>query len=127
MVWRESAKCWDSANIDTVGSVMRTSSSEKRLDLSACSSLIYIPLPPHSFDKACVVGTRCIKVPLKRQGGQSRAYYNKHENSIENIAVATKDIENGLGTHGDCASLVVVSGGIPFASEYEGQVSVWPP
>jgi len=34
-----------------------------------------------------------------------------------------KGIENRVGTHSDCASLVVVSGGMPFASEYEGQVS----
>ena len=36
----------------------------------------------------------------------------------------TRGIElNGVGTHGDCASLVVVFGVMPFASEYDGQVS----
>ena len=51
-------------------------------------------------------------------------YYTKRENSIESTLVATKDIENRPGFHGGCASLVVVSGGTPFASEYEGHVSV---
>lgn len=36
---------------------------------------------------------------------------------------AMKGIENRVGSHGNCASLVLVFGGIPFASEYEGQVS----
>jgi len=50
-------------------------------------------------------------------------YYNRCGNSIESTVAAAKDIVNRLGIHGDCASLVVVSGGTPFASEYEGQVS----
>ena len=45
------------------------------------------------------------------------------KNSTENIKEVIKGIENRVGTHGDCASLVVVSGGMPFASEYEGHVS----
>ena len=35
----------------------------------------------------------------------------------------TKGIENKVVTHSDCASLVVVSGGMVFPSEYEGQIS----
>lgn len=50
-------------------------------------------------------------------------YYNRCGNSIESTVAAAKDIVNRLGIHGDCASLVVVSGGIVFPSEYEGQVS----
>jgi len=44
------------------------------------------------------------------------------ENSMQSIAEVTKGIENRVGTKSDSASLVVVSGGMPFASEYEGQV-----
>jgi len=45
------------------------------------------------------------------------------ENSVEIPTQVTKGIENRVVTLNDCASLVVVSGTIPFASEYEGQVS----
>ena len=51
-----------------------------------------------------------------------------HENrlcddSMVNITVVTKGIKNIAGGRRDCASLVVVSGGILYPSEYEGQVS----
>jgi len=45
------------------------------------------------------------------------------ESSMEITTEVTKGIENRAGTLKDCASLVVVSGTMPFASEYEGQVS----
>ena len=51
-----------------------------------------------------------------------------YDNSMLNkIEVMKGIIENREGTHGDCASLVVVSGGMMFPSEYEGQVSCWFP
>lgn len=47
----------------------------------------------------------------------------KHENSAESTKGVMEGAENGLGTHNECAQLVVVLGGVtPFASEYEGQV-----
>lgn len=42
---------------------------------------------------------------------------------VNTADVAKGIIENRVGVHNDCASLVVVSGGIVFPSEYEGQVS----
>ena len=50
-------------------------------------------------------------------------YNIRCEISAENITRVIQGIENRVGTHGDCASLVVVSGVMPFASEYDGQVS----
>ena len=50
-------------------------------------------------------------------------YNIRCENSAESTAGVTKGIENRVGTHSDRASLVVVLGATPFASEYEGQVS----
>jgi len=51
-----------------------------------------------------------------------------HENrlcddSMVNTIVVTKGIKSGAGERGNGASLVVVSGGILYPSEYEGQVS----
>ena len=68
--------------------------------------------------------TRCMVVPSKRRQGRKRVDHNiRCKKSVESITEITKGIENRVGTHSDCASLVVVSGGMPFASEYEGQVS----
>lgn len=47
----------------------------------------------------------------------------KWENSAKSTTEVAKGIENRVGNHSDCASPVVVLGGVPFASEYEGQVS----
>ena len=47
--------------------------------------------------------------------------------SEESTKRVMKGIENRVGTHCDCASLVVVVGVLPFASEYEGQGSSWLP
>ena len=51
-------------------------------------------------------------------------YNIRCEISEKNTTRGIQGIElNGVGTHGDCASLVVVFGVMPFASEYDGQVS----
>ena len=63
---------------------------------------------------------RCTVTPLKRK----RVNHSiRCKNSVESTTEVKKGIESRVGTHSDCASLVVVSGGMPFASEYEGQVS----
>ena len=45
------------------------------------------------------------------------------ESSVGSTTEVARSIEDRIGIHGDCASLVVVSGGMLVASEYEGQVS----
>ena len=46
------------------------------------------------------------------------------DDSVVIIMEAAKGmIENGVRVHRDCASLVVVSGGMVFPSEYEGQTT----
>jgi len=54
-------------------------------------------------------------------------YNIEYTYSVEIRTEVMKGIKNGVGTLNDCAPLVVVSGGMPFASEYEGQVSSWLP
>lgn len=51
-----------------------------------------------------------------------------YDNSVSTTREVTKGIvENMVGIHGDCASLVTVLGGMVPPSEYEGQVSCWLP
>ena len=50
-------------------------------------------------------------------------YNIRYENRRKSTTGVTKGIENMMGIRSDCAPLVVVSGVVPFASEYEGQVS----
>jgi len=67
---------------------------------------------------------RCMMVPSKRREGRKRVTHNiRCKNTIESTTEVTKGIENRVEIHGDCASLVVVSGGMLLVSEYEGQVS----
>ena len=63
-------------------------------------------------------------VPPKHRQGRKQVNHNiRCKNSVERIMEVTEGIENRVGIQSDCASLVVVSGGMPFTSEYEGQVS----
>ena len=65
---------------------------------------------------------------LARSKYKHGTHYNiRCEVSGESTTRVIKGIERRVGSHGDCASLVVVFGVMPFASEYEGQVSSWLP
>ena len=93
-------------------------------DIARRAPRLFICCFSRAFRRIVYYANKVIVVPSERRQGRKQVNHNiRYKKSVESTMDVTKGIENRVGAHSDCASLVVVSGGVPFASEYEGHVS----